>query len=66
MLRNIFIVLVVGILLTLLFLAVKVDVEIYTNRETGKTIYCATGSLTDPPFRHDGAGTIAKGKESYC
>jgi hypothetical protein len=45
---------------------VLIDVEIYENREDGSMFYCATGTLTDPPFRHVGSGAVPDGDESYC
>lgn len=60
---------VIVILLLILefrFAAALIDVEIYENRETGKMFYCATGSLTDPPFRYVGSGAVPEGDESYC
>ena len=46
--------------------AALVDVEINENRESGDLIYCATGSLEDPPNRYVGSGSVPKGDESYC
>ena len=62
---------VLGIVLALLLYltfapVVLIDVEIYENRETGKMFYCASGSLTDPPFRYVGSGAVPSGDESYC
>jgi len=34
--------------------------------EDGSYIYCATGSLTDPPATHIGSGAVPAGDESYC
>jgi len=42
-----------------------IDVEIY-RMEDGSYIYCATGSLTDPPATHIASGAVPKGDESYC
>lgn len=44
---------------------VMVDVEIY-RMEDGTYIYCATGSLTDPPATHISSGSVPDGDESYC
>ena len=44
---------------------VLIDVEIY-RMEDGSYIYCATGSLTDPPATHIASGAVPKGDESYC
>ena len=44
---------------------ILIDVEIY-EMEDGSYIYCATGSLTDPPARHVGSGAVPDGDESYC
>lgn len=63
-----------NVLLVLIFLIVfyaqfaapvMVDVEIY-KMEDGSYIYCATGSLTDPPAKHISSGSVPKGDESYC
>ena len=59
-----------GLLLVLAFYAqfaavVMVDVEIY-KMEDGSYIYCATGSLTNPPAEHISSGSVPKGDESYC
>ena len=43
---------------------VMVDVKIYEVE--GKYIYCATGTLTNPPARYVGEGSVPKGDESYC
>lgn len=53
------------LLAPLLAPAVMVDVEIY-EMEDGSYIYCATGSLTDPPAKHISSGSVKKGEESYC
>ncbi len=53
------------LLMPLLAPAVMVDVEIY-EMEDGSYIYCATGSLTDPPAKHISSGSVPKGDESYC
>lgn len=45
---------------------VLIDVKIYENREDGAMFYCATGTLTDPPFRFVGTGSVPEGDESYC
>lgn len=42
-----------------------VDVEIY-KMEDGSYIYCATGTLTDPPAKHISSGAVPEGDESYC
>ena len=42
-----------------------VDVEIY-RMEDGSYIYCATGTLTDPPATHISSGSVPDGDESYC
>ncbi len=44
---------------------VLINVEIY-KMEDGSYIYCATGSLTDPPATHIGSGAVPAGDESYC
>lgn len=44
---------------------VMVDVEIY-EMEDGSYIYCASGTLTDPPAKHISSGSVPKGDESYC
>ena len=59
-----------GLLLVLAFYAqfaavVMIDVEVY-RMEDGTYIYCATGSLTDPPATHISSGSVPKGDESYC
>lgn len=61
----------IAIFVVLLYMAyfaapVLVDVKIYENRESGDMIYCATGSLTDPPNRFVGNGSVPEGDESYC
>lgn len=57
----------VVVLMFQVFLApvVMVDVEIYEMGD-GSYIYCASGTLTDPPAKHISSGAVAKGKESYC
>lgn len=67
---KLFIAFLAGVFLTLLLMpllapAVMVDVEIY-EMEDGSYIYCATGSLTDPPAKHISSGSVKKGEESYC
>lgn len=59
--------LIVVLLIYHIFLApiVLIDVEIY-EMEDGSFIYCATGTLTDPPARHVGSGAVPRGDESYC
>ena len=42
-----------------------IDVEVY-RMEDGSYIYCASGSLTDPPATHISSGAVPKGDESYC
>jgi hypothetical protein len=42
-----------------------VDVEIY-KMEDGSYIYCASGTLTDPPAKHISSGSVPEGDESYC
>lgn len=42
-----------------------IDVEVY-RMEDGSYIYCATGSLTDPPATHISSGAVPAGDESYC
>lgn len=64
------IVLATAILLLLLmsfFLApvAMIDVEVY-KMEDGSYIYCATGTLTDPPATHISSGAVPEGDESYC
>ena len=54
---------VLGILLAPV--PVLIDVSIY-EMEDGSFIYCATGSLTDPPARYVSQGAVPKGGESYC
>lgn len=44
---------------------VLINVEIY-EMDDGSFIYCATGTLTDPPARHVGSGAVPAGDESYC
>ena len=44
---------------------VLIDVDIY-RMEDGSFIYCASGSLTDPPATHIGTGAVPAGDESYC
>lgn len=59
----------VVVLMFQVFLApvVLVDAVAYENREDGHIIYCATGSLTDPPYRRmPGSVSVPKGDESYC
>ena len=42
-----------------------INVDIY-RMEDGSFIYCASGSLTDPPATHIGTGAVPAGDESYC
>lgn len=42
-----------------------VDVEVY-RMEDGSYIYCASGTLTDPPATHISSGAVPEGDESYC
>ena len=44
---------------------VMIDVEIY-KMEDGSYIYCASGTLTDPPATHISSGAVPEGDESYC
>jgi len=67
---KLFIAFLAGLFVTLLLMpllapAVMVDVEIY-EMEDGSYIYCASGSLTDPPAKHISSGSVKKGEESYC
>ena len=55
----------VAVLYLLLAPVVMIDVEIY-KMEDGTYIYCATGSLTNPPATHISSGSVPKGDESYC
>ena len=64
------IVLATAVLLLLLmayFLApvAMIDVEVY-RMEDGSYIYCATGTLTNPPATHISSGAVPEGDESYC
>ena len=64
----IFTFLVVLILFSMTFLlapVAMVDVEVY-RMEDGTYIYCATGTLTDPPATHISTGSVPEGDESYC
>lgn len=60
-----------GVLLLLLLMAyflapvAMIDVEVY-RMEDGSYIYCATGTLTDPPAKHISSGAVPEGDESYC
>jgi hypothetical protein len=67
---KLFIAFLAGLFVTLLLMplfapAVMVDVEIY-EMEDGSYIYCASGTLTDPPAKHISSGSVKKGEESYC
>ncbi len=53
------------LLMPILAPVAMVDVEIY-EMEDGSYIYCATGTLTDPPAKHISSGSVPKGDESYC
>ena len=53
------------LLVPLLAPVAMVDVEIY-EMEDGSYIYCASGTLTDPPAKHISSGSVPKGDESYC
>ncbi len=44
---------------------VMIDVEVY-KMEDGSYIYCASGTLTDPPAKHISSGAVPEGDESYC
>jgi hypothetical protein len=60
----------VAILVAMLFYmalapVVMIDVEIY-KMEDGSYIYCASGTLTDPPAKHISSGAVPEGDESYC
>lgn len=59
--------LIVVLLAYLIFLApvAMIDVEVY-RMEDGSYIYCATGTLTDPPAKHVSSGAVPEGDESYC
>lgn len=58
------ILLVLGVIEALAPVAM-IDVEIY-RMEDGSYIYCATGTLTDPPATHISSGSVPDGDESYC
>ncbi len=66
-LKEFLLVLIVALLTYAIFLApvAMVDVEVY-KMEDGSYIYCATGSLTDPPATHISSGSVPVGDESYC